>query len=492
MHKRNAMVIGSGVAGMAAAIRLAIQGFTVNVFEKNNYPGGKLSLLEKDGFRFDAGPSLFTRPHYLEDLFEAAGEKLSDYFQYSEVLLSCRYFFENGKVINAWTNSDLYEEELLEKAGEKRGALKSYLKKSADLYEGVGQIFLNHSLHQLKTWLQPAVPKAFRRVKWGHVFDHLHAYNEKHFTSEEAIQIFDRYATYNGSNPYKTPGMMSMIPHLELNQGTYYPSGGMISITNALYQLAEKKGVRFYFNHAVDQIEFEGKKVTGVVSNGKRFPADVVVSNADVYFTYQHLLKLPQQASKILKQERSCSGVIFYWGMKQNFPELHLHNIFFSAAYKDEFEHVFQHKKLFDDPTVYINITSKMDTSHAPEGKENWFVLINAPSNSSYEWNRAIENLKERVIQKLSRILGKDIASLIETESILDPRSIESKTGSYMGSLYGTGSNSPFAAFLRHANFSSQFGNLYFCGGSVHPGGGIPLCFKSAEIVAKKVTADLC
>jgi phytoene dehydrogenase-like protein len=133
-----------------------------------------------------------------------------------------------------------------------------------------------------------------------------------------------------------------------------------------------------------------------------------------------------------------------------------------------------------------------MDASHAPEGKENWFVLINAPSNSSYEWNRAIENLKERVIQKLSRILGKDIASLIETESILDPRSIESKTGSYMGSLYGTGSNSPFAAFLRHANFSSQFGNLYFCGGSVHPGGGIPLCFKSAEIVAKKVTADLC
>ncbi|MFN5333716.1 MAG: 1-hydroxycarotenoid 3,4-desaturase CrtD, partial [Bacteroidota bacterium] len=460
MHESDAIVIGSGVGGMASAIRLALQGLSVQVFEKNSYPGGKLSLLEKDGFRFDAGPSLFTHPDYLEQLFSDAGENLKDYFEYEQVDLSCRYFFENGKIINAWTDAEKYERELIEKTGEKEGALQAYLNKSARLYNGVGQIFLNHSLHQLRTWLQPAVPKAFKDVRWSHLFDSLHLYNKKHFSSPEAIQIFDRYATYNGSNPYQTPGMMSMIPHLELNQGTCYPTGGMISITNALYQLALKKGVIFHFDHPVGQIQRNGNKVTGILSNGKIAKARIIVSNADVYFTYQKLLGLPAQASKVLKQERSCSGVIFYWGMKEDFPELHLHNIFFSNTYKEEFEHIFKHKQLFPDPTVYINITSKMDPSHAPSGKQNWFVLINAPSRIAYDWDEAIKALKENVIKKLSRILRRDIASLIETEEILDPRSIESKTGSYMGSLYGTGSNRPFAAFLRHANFSNQFRNL--------------------------------
>ena len=490
MHKPEAIVIGSGVAGMASAIRLALQGFSVKVFEKNNYPGGKLSFIEKDGYRFDAGPSLFTKPNYLEDLFRDARESLDEYFDYSAVPLSCRYFFENGKVVNAWTDTDLYEEELQQHLGEPKGVLKSYLKKSAQLYEGVGKIFLNNSLHQASTWLKSSVPKAMKQVGLDHLLGSLHDYNQKKFTSPEAIQIFNRYATYNGSDPYQTPAMMSMIPHLELGEGTYYPSGGMINITNALFRLAEKKGVRFFFNHPVEQILKEANKVKGVISNGIRYDTDVVISNADVYFTYQRLLNMPEKAKKILKQERSCSGVIFYWGVKDSFPELHLHNIFFSSAYREEFKHIFRKKVLYHDPTVYVNITSKLDPSHAPEGKENWFVLINAPSNPDYDWEEGVDVLRKQVLNKLSRILNKDLSSLIESEMILDPLTIESKTGSYMGSLYGTSSNSTFAAFLRHANFSRQFKNLYFCGGSVHPGGGIPLCFKSAEIVAKKVKQD--
>jgi phytoene desaturase len=490
MHKREAIVIGSGVAGMAAAIRLAIQGFSVKIFEKNDYPGGKLSFFEQDGYRFDAGPSLFTKPHYLEELFHDAGENIEEFFSYKQVPLSCRYFFENGKVINAWTDKEKYEKELTSQLGEREGALSAYLRRSEKLYNGVGRIFLNHSLHQLKTWFQPAVPKAFRDVRFKHLFGNLHDYNQSFFSSAEAIQIFDRYATYNGSDPYQTPGMMSMIPHLELNEGTFYPQGGMISITNALHKLAEKKGVTFFFNHQVNRILKEKNKVTGIESNGKQYKADVIVSNSDIYFTYRHLLQMPDMAKKILKQERSCSGVIFYWGIRQTFPELHLHNIFFSENYQQEFNHIFQKKSLYQDPTIYVNITSKLDPSHAPEGRENWFILINAPSHPEYEWEEAIGRLRAQVIEKLSGILKRDIGSLIETEMLLDPLRIEIKTGSYMGSLYGTSSNSPFAAFLRHPNFSRTFKNLYFCGGSVHPGGGIPLCFKSAEIVAKKVKQD--
>jgi phytoene desaturase len=491
MLQRKASVIGSGIAGLAAAIRLAIRGFDVNVFERNEYPGGKLSLIEKDGYKFDAGPSLFTQPQYLEQLFHEAGESIDGFFEYQKVDLSCRYFFENGKIINAWTEASRYEEELVNILGEKPGALKNYLQQSASLYESVGSIFLNQSLHRLNTWLQPKVLKALGKVKPAHLFDSLHSFNQSKFTSAEAIQIFNRYATYNGSDPYQTPGMMSMIPHLELNQGTFYPKGGMISITNALYNLACKKGVQFHFNSQVQEIVTENRRIKGVIANDSLHSSEIVVSNADVYFTYQYLLKDNRKAEQLLKQERSCSGQIFYWGMNRSFPELHLHNIFFSSDYKKEFQLLFKKGKLYDDPTVYVNITSKMEDGLAPSGKENWFLLINAPAGTGENAESDRLKLRDKVIRKLSRMLQTDIASSIETEDFLNPERIEKRTGSYLGALYGTSSNSRSAAFLRHPNFHSSYKGLYFCGGSVHPGGGIPLCFKSAEIAVNEIEKEI-
>jgi phytoene desaturase len=489
-QQHKAIVIGSGVAGLAAAIRLTLQDFDVEVFEQNAYPGGKLSMFEKDGFRFDAGPSLFTQPQNIEQLFADAGEKIADYFQYEQVLLSCKYFYENGKQVEAWTDADMLSKELHEQLGEDQLAVKNYLSASARLYNKIGTVFLNHSLHKKATWINKNIPPALRAVKFGYLFDSLHRYNQSKFQSEEAVQLFNRFATYNGSNPYQTPGMMSLIPHLELNEGTFYPRGGMISITHALYRLALKKGVRFHFHSPVQRIIHHQSRVRGVTVNNENVFADVVVSNADVYFTYKQLLGDDGRASRVLKQERSCSGIIFYWGMKKQFPQLHLHNIFFSKNYKAEFENIFRLGKLYNDPTVYINITSKMETGHAPAGKENWFILVNAPSNKGQQWNDMRLQLREQVIAKLSRLLNEDIAAAIETEDYLDPLLIESKTGSYMGALYGTSSNSKMAAFLRHANFTSAIHGLYFCGGSVHPGGGIPLCFKSAAIVSKLIQKD--
>lgn len=490
MRKLNAVVIGSGVAGLAGAVRLAVQGFEVDVFERNAYPGGKLTYFEKDGFCFDAGPSLFTQPQNLHELFEYAGEQLEDFFQYEQVAISCRYFYENGKQVNAWTDEQKLAGELSAQINEHPAAVKAYLQKSKRLYNNIGSIFLNHSLHKWSTWLQKPVIKALKTVRLSHLAGTLHRLNQSSFQSPEAVQLFDRYATYNGSNPYKTPGMMSLIPHLELNEGTFYPKGGMISITNALVALAQKKGVRFHFNSAVQRIIHHQQNVKGLVVNDENITADVVVSNADVYFTYQHLLNDAYQTKKIIKQERSSSAVIFYWGMNREFSGLHLHNIFFSKSYEAEFNSIFKLKKLFNDPTVYVNITSKMEKGSAPEGKENWFVLVNAPFSSGQNWEQFRIELKEKVIEKLSRLTGVDIAAAIETEEYLDPIRIEERTGSYRGSLYGSSSNGKMAAFLRHPNFTSKIKGLYFCGGSVHPGGGIPLCFKSAKIATALIQND--
>jgi phytoene desaturase len=304
-------------------------------------------------------------------------------------------------------------------------------------------------------------------------------------------QIFNRYATYNGSNPYKAPAMLSLIPHLEHNQGTFFPRDGMISITNALYKLALKKGVTFTFDQQVERIIHTESRVQGVVINKNNVPADVVVSNADVYFTFRDLLNDQGKAEKLLKLELSSSAMVFYWGINKTFPQLELHNIFFSKDYQKEFNCLFNDKLLYDDPTVYINITSKLETSHAPGGCENWFVMINVAPDSGQDWEAVRIKAKSVIINKLNRVLGTNVEDHIVIERHMDPFQIQEKTGSFKGAIYGASSNSRLAAFLRPSNDCSHIKGVYFCGGTVHPGGGIPLCLKSAGITAGLVNRDL-
>jgi len=484
-HSRKAIIIGAGVAGLASAIRLAVQGYKVAVFEKNAYPGGKLGHFTVKGYQFDAGPSLFTQPQNIEELFTLAGEPMEDYFSYRSMPVACKYFYEDGTELNACTGAEKFAKEVAAKLGEDEDKLKTYLSQSEKLYNSAGSVFLNYSLHKKSTLTRSPLIKAFATVKGKHLFKSLHRLNTEHFTKEKTVQLFNRYATYNGSNPYQAPGMLSLIPHLELNEGTFYPEGGMISITRALYQLAIKKGVSFYFDTAVQRIIEHKKKVRGIVANDESYDADMVVSNVDVYFTYQHLLLNEKRAQKILQQERSSSALVFYWGMKKEFPQLDLHNIFFSASYKEEFDHIFRYKNLSADPTVYINITSKCEPGiQAPEGKENWFVMVNTPANTGQDWGRLKQQCRANVIHKLNRLLQTDIEPLMDVEETLDPLTIESKTASYMGSIYGASSNSKMAAFRRHPNFTDAVKGLYFVGGTVHPGGGIPLCLQSAKIMS--------
>ena len=491
MQPKKAVIIGSGIAGLAASIRLVAQGYEVHVYEKSDTPGGKLGFFSEKGYQFDTGPSLFTQPHQLEALLALVGEKLSDYFTYHKMPVSCHYFYEDGTFIEASADPDLFAKEAYKKTGEPVSSIKNYLTASEKLYTRIGQVFLNHSLHKISTLFKIPLLSALGAFKLPYITRSMHEHNERSFRSKKLVQLFNRYATYNGSNPYVAPSMLTLIAHLEHNEGSFYPSGGMISITNTLVAVAKKIGVQFYFNSPVQKITTHNNQVTGVVVNDTAVDADIVVSNADVYFTYLNLLEAPSKAQKILEQERSSSALIFYWGIKKEFPQLSLHNIFFTENYEAEFAHLFDVKIPFTDPTVYINITSVCEPGiQAPAGKQNWFVMVNVPANTGQDWAAITASVKKEVLAKLERMLGEPIEPLIETEKILDPLLIEANTASYQGSLYGTSSNAPMAAFLRHPNFSKQYNGLYFVGGSVHPGGGIPLCLKSAEIMSNLVAKD--
>ncbi|MFT3978932.1 MAG: phytoene desaturase family protein [Ferruginibacter sp.] len=485
---KTAVVIGAGVAGMAVATRLALQGFSVQVYERNPSPGGKLTMFEKDGYRFDAGPSLFTQPQNLEKLFADAGESLQTYLSYQRLPVSCKYFFENGKVITAYDDKEKFSEEIETVAGEPAANLERYLSASRQLYDRIGHIFLNYPLNKWKTWWSKKVLHALPAIQYAYLFRSLYAYNSRQFKTPELQQVFNRFATYNGSNPFKAPAMLSLIPHLEMNQGVFYPKGGMISITHALYALALKKGVQFHFDTAVQRVIHTEGIAKGIVVNNENRYANVVVSNMDMYYTWKNLIGRTDQANRLARQERSSSALVFYWGINKRFEQLDLHNIFFSSNYREEFEHIFHKKGIYADPTIYVNITAGYDTGHAPAGRENWFVMINVPSVSG-DWPAWQQELRQSVIAKLNRLLQVDMESLIESETILNPALIQDQTASFMGALYGNSSNTKMAAFKRPAN-SDDLRNLYCCGGTVHPGGGIPLCLKSAAITASLIAAD--
>jgi phytoene desaturase len=488
-NRKKAIIIGSGIAGIASAIRLRVKGCDVMVFEKNAYPGGKLSSFELGNYRFDAGPSLFTMPHFVDELFLLAGKNPREYFNYTKHNKSCHYFWDDGTRLEADSNVDLFSEKVSKTFNIPAMVIEKKLKKAAFINETIGDLFLEQSLHKIKNFLNYKTIKAIFKTKSLDIHQTLHETNLKDLKNPKLVQLFDRYATYNGSNPYKTPGIMGIIPHYEHNVGTFFPTNGMNSITSALVTLAKDIGVDFIYNTQVEQVLLDpaSKKVIGVKVNNKTIESDLVFSNMDVYFTYHKLLPQLELPKKTLRQERSSSAIIFYWGIKSTFPELDLHNIFFSNCYEEEFASIFDKKTMFDDPTIYINISSKLAKNDAPTGTENWFVMVNAPANIGQNWDDLIQVTKRNIIAKINKNLGITLENLIENEQILDPRTIESSTSSYQGSLYGTSSNSKFAAFLRHPNFKKNIKGLYFVGGSVHPGGGIPLCLLSAKIAVNHV-----
>lgn len=496
-HAKKVGIIGSGIAGLASAIRMAVRGHEVHVFEANAYPGGKLTEIQVGAYRYDAGPSLFTMPQYFEDLFALAGKDFKDYCPYQRLDTITHYFYPDGTQFKTYKEVEKSAAEMQEKLGVPKDTFKRHLDRSRKIFELTADTFLHQSIHKV----QARTP--FELMKMGvnlgvlDMFNTMHETNSKRFHNPKAVQYFDRFATYNGSNPYEAPGTLNIIPHLEHHIGAFFPKGGMISLSRSCYELAKELGVHFHFKARVKEIVVEKGKVAGIKWNPVKYvnhqhvddgevqqmPLDWVVSNMDVAYTYRQLMPTQEHPHKTLNQPRALSALVFYWGIKKEFPQLGLHNIFFSKDYQNEFDTFFKQQSLADDLTVYINISSKYEKEDAPPGCENWFVMVNTPPQTGQDWDALIAKTRKNIIAKLSKALDADIESLIEAEEVLDPRIIETRNLSFQGSLYGNSSNNKWAAFLRHANFSSSVKGVYFCGGSVHPGGGIPLCLLSARIV---------
>lgn len=487
---KKAIIIGAGIGGIAASIRLARKGYSVKVFEASDFPGGKLSEFKLGEFRFDRGPSLFTLPQYVEELFSLCGEKMSDYFTYSELPVLCKYYYPDGFNFEAKGNKEENIKAIVQAFDEDESKVRAFFEKAEFIYDTTAPLFLERPLKLKILYKTNAFWKGVSRIPRLPLIGSYTLQLKKYFSNPKTIQYFQRYATYNGSSPFKTPALMQLLPHVEQGIGAFIPDKGMYNITLQLFELAKRQGVEFVFRSKVDEIIVKEKKVCGVRYNLTCIEqSNLVVSNMDVYPTYKKLLPNEREPKVILNQEKSSSALIFYWGLQGYVNKsLSIHNIFFSGDYFNEFRMIFENGMLADDLTVYLHITAKHIPSDAPINGENWFVMVNAPNNKNQNWEEIVTDARKRIVQKLEDMLGERFEDKIICEHVWTPKGIEADTSSHLGALYGNASNSSSAAFFRHSNNSTKIKNLFFVGGSVHPGGGVPLAILSAKTMSELIS----
>lgn len=482
------VIIGAGLGGLSAAIRLASRGYAVTLFEQNSQLGGKMNMINDNGYVFDTGPSLLTMPFVIDELFGVADVRRSDYLEFIPIAPVCRYFWENGTTIDTFTNSDAMVQQLGKLSRQDAENYSKFLNYSERIYDLTANIFLFNPIHELDRILNWKTFKTLFRIFQIDPMRTVHQGVSRFFQHPKIVQLFDRYATYNGSNPYQAPATLNIIPYVEYGLGSYYIQGGMYQLIVALEQVARQVGVEIYPKTRVEKINVYNGQVQGVSINGANIKADVIIANVDVVTAFDQLITgFDNRTAQLKKFEPSLSGLVFLWGVKKQNPQLAHHNIFFPEDYLQEFVSIFDQKQVPRQPTIYLAITSKTDQSHAPAGSENWFVLLNMPYlMEGQNWEMITHEMRQYVFKKLEK-LDINISGSIEYEKVLTPQDLFDYYGSNRGSIYGISSNSRTTAFRRPPNRNREIKGLYFAGGSTHPGGGVPLVVLSGKMCAELI-----
>lgn len=485
MSNQPILILGAGIGGLSAAIHLAARGQKVTVLEQNPAVGGKMSEITAGGFRFDTGPSVITMRGVFEDLFRAANRRLDDYLTLLPVEPLTRYFWQDGSRLDLSRDLPTTAAQISKLEPRDLEGYLDFLTEAARLHRITGPVFTYGpppSLESLKhVTLKDALSVDVVRT--------LQASIERRIRHPHLRQLLGRFATYVGASPYLAPATLGVIAHVELTEGVWYPQGGIYAIARAYEKLARELGVEIRLNARVKEICLHGKQVSSVLlENGDILPTSTLISNLDVTATYGLISsdRATRGLDTLKKRDVSCSGMILLLGVEGVYPELAHHNIFFSSDYRREFEQIFSERVLPDEPTLYLCITSKTDAAHAPEGCENWFVMANAPALDPASSTVHRVAVTEKLLNRLAS-LGLDVRDKIRYQQLLTPLDIQQKTGAHRGALYGVSFNDRFAPFKRPHN-CSEFGGLYFVGGTTHPGGGVPMVTLSGKLVAGMVT----
>ncbi|MCB0729090.1 MAG: phytoene desaturase [Ignavibacteriae bacterium] len=483
------IVCGAGIGGMVTAIYLAHKGNDVEIHEMNDAPGGKMSELTKDGFRFDMGPSLITMPDVFKEFFSDLGRNMNDYFELTPLECSTKYFWSDGVVFNSYTDPSMLSKELTEVFGEtERDNFFRYLDYGKLFYDLSEEGFLKDEF-KIKNFMTIDGLKNITKFISGRSLNDV---SNKFFKNDKLKQLMDRYATFNGSSPYLAPQLFSIIPYVEHSFGAFYVKGGIYEIARSLERLCKEFNIDIHYGNKVTGFETGSNKIRKIFTESKDGKSGEVKDFDTVISNFTNSTELCGE-DYFKNEDWSSSAFILFLGMDKIFSELSHHNILFSNDYENEFLDIFEKKIPPDDMTVYISISQKDEITDAPEGCENWFVLVNVPALKDNDvWSNELKNnYKNKIIDKIDTfdfMTGESIRDHIKVCEIFTPDDFLSRYNSEHGSIYGLSSNSMYSLMRRPKNKSSKYDNLFFTGGNTNPGGGVPLCFLSGKIVAKLIS----
>ncbi len=480
-----AVVIGGGLGGLAVAARLARAGWRVTLVEQGPTLGGKMNLWEWDGYRFDTGPSLLTMPWVFEDLFAACGERMSDHLELIRVDPLAEYVFDDGERFRHTASLPEWLRAVRRLEGGDASGFWGFMHLGARLYELSRATFFVSSPFE-----RPAAGTARRtlaarpplRRAWGNYAAAVRHY----FRSPHLRRMYDRYTTYVGSSPWLAPATLAVIPYLEWTEGVWHVRGGMYRMVEAVARLCGRGGVELRTNARAVRIELrEGRVAAVALESGDRLAADVVVMNGDASRTPA---LLGEAGGGLPERERSLSGLVFLFALRDELPGCPHHSVFFSADYRAEFDELFARRTFPSDPTVYVNVPSRTDRSVTPGRGEVMFVMANAPANDADAWDvAAVEEARRRVLGRLQRGGFPEFREKVAASAVWTPRDMARRYDMPGGAIYGRSSHGWRGAFLRPPNRNRAVGGLYHVGGSTHPGGGTPTVLLSARIVAELV-----
>ncbi|MCU6709992.1 phytoene desaturase family protein [Paenibacillus sp. J5C_2022] len=490
---KNVIVIGGGLGGMSAAIRLAADGHRVTLLEKNERLGGKLNIREGSGFTFDTGPSILTMPWVLDQLFASAGRKLSDYMKLIRVEPQWRTFFEDGVTIDVTSDLPAMLRQVRQHSSQDESQLLAYLHYCQRMYEASCKSYYSRSLSGLSEL------RSLHTLKELMAMDPIRSMSQgtgRYMKDKHLRQLFDFFSMYVGSSPYAAPAVLTQLVYVQLGLGIYYVEGGMYNIARGMLKLMKELEVEVRTGCKVESLIASDSSASGVrLADGSIVQGDIIVSNLEAIPAYNTLLRSHPRsedaARNLVKYKPTVSGLVLLLGVDKSYDQLLHHNFFFSEKPEKEFRDIFEEGVPASDPTVYIGVSAKNDPGHAPKGMQNLFVLTHVPPLKEGEsWHSRQSGYREIVLDKLERMGLNNLRGHIRYESSFIPDDLQRLYGSNGGSIYGVATDRKLNGGFKIPSRSELLRNLYFVGGSTHPGGGVPMVTLSGQLTADLIKED--
>lgn len=487
-----AIVIGGGLGGLSAAISLTQSGYAVTLYEQNAHFGGKLNRAEQDGFGFDLGPSILTMPRIFERLFEGSSKKMADYIPTVRLDLEWRSFFPDGTTIDLYGDLEKMAQENPFLTPEDMEDYRNFLAYADSLYETTEEGYFKEGLDTIPEVIRHHGPVA--ALKEFDYFSSMYDGIKKRIRNPKLREMLAYYSKYVGSSPYDAPAVLNMMSAMQHKEGAWYVPGGMHLIAAGLVRLAEELGVKLYAHTPVAKLLTDDTQniTAAILADGTKVEADVFVSNMEVIPAYEKLLGEDQSYLDKLEEtfEPAASGFVLHLGVKQHYPQLAHHNFFFSENPKKNYDQVYRHHELPEDPTIYLVNVNKTDPEQAPPGHENIKILPHIPHLTDEPFSiEEYAAFKETVLEKLERMGLEGLRESIVTENLWTPQDLQAAYGSHRGAIYGTVSDRKKNHGFKHPKHSDRYDNLYFVGGTVNPGGGMPMVTLSGQQVRDKIVA---